>query len=68
MKLTVLAVAVLMVGCLIERTPLGDAMLRALDRVTAWLRDNTELLIRAGCGCYTTEEEVDRLIDGVRRC
>jgi cysteine desulfurase family protein (TIGR01976 family) len=23
-------------------------------------------LIRAGCACYTTEEEVDRLIDGVR--
>ena len=25
-------------------------------------------VIRAGCACYTTEEEVDRLIDGVRRC
>ena len=24
-------------------------------------------LIRAGCACYTTEEEVERLIDGVRR-
>ena len=24
-----------------------------------------EGLIRAGCGCYTTEEEIDRLIDGV---
>jgi cysteine desulfurase family protein (TIGR01976 family) len=23
-------------------------------------------LVRAGCACYTTEEEVDRLIDGVR--
>ena len=22
-------------------------------------------LVRAGCACYTTEEEVDRLIDGV---
>jgi cysteine desulfurase family protein (TIGR01976 family) len=24
-------------------------------------------LVRAGCACYTTEEEVDRLVDGVRR-
>jgi len=25
-----------------------------------------EGLIRAGCACYTTEEEIDRLIDGVK--
>jgi cysteine desulfurase family protein (TIGR01976 family) len=24
-------------------------------------------LVRAGCACYTTEEEVDRLVDGVRQ-
>lgn len=24
-------------------------------------------LLRAGCACYTTEDEVDRLVDGVRR-
>jgi cysteine desulfurase family protein (TIGR01976 family) len=24
-------------------------------------------LVRAGCACYSTEEEVDRLLDGVRR-
>jgi selenocysteine lyase/cysteine desulfurase len=23
-------------------------------------------LVRAGCACYTTDEEVDRLIEGVR--
>jgi selenocysteine lyase/cysteine desulfurase len=23
-------------------------------------------LVRAGCACYTTSEEVDRLIDGIR--
>jgi selenocysteine lyase/cysteine desulfurase len=23
-------------------------------------------LVRAGCACYTTEEEIDRLIEGVR--
>jgi selenocysteine lyase/cysteine desulfurase len=26
----------------------------------------TDGLVRAGCACYTTEEEIDRLIDGVR--
>jgi selenocysteine lyase/cysteine desulfurase len=24
-----------------------------------------EGLVRAGCACYTTEEEIDRLIEGV---
>jgi selenocysteine lyase/cysteine desulfurase len=24
-------------------------------------------LVRAGCACYTTAEEVDRLVEGVRR-
>jgi selenocysteine lyase/cysteine desulfurase len=23
-------------------------------------------LVRAGCACYTSESEIDRLIDGVR--
>ena len=26
-----------------------------------------EGLVRAGCACYTTEEEIDRLIQAVRR-
>jgi selenocysteine lyase/cysteine desulfurase len=26
----------------------------------------TDGLVRAGCACYTTEEEVERLIEGVR--
>lgn len=50
--LSMLAVGFLLTGCLIERTTLGDALLRALNRVTRWLRDNTELLIRAGCGFF----------------
>jgi selenocysteine lyase/cysteine desulfurase len=24
-------------------------------------------LVRAGCACYTTAEEIDRLLDGIRR-
>jgi hypothetical protein len=30
------------------------------------LRLGPEGLVRAGCACYTTEEEIDRLIEGVR--
>jgi len=26
-----------------------------------------EGLVRAGCACYTTTEEIDRLIDGVKQ-
>src|SRR5450432_1255765 len=47
--LTILA---LMAGCLLEGTHLGTAMLRSMDRVTAYLRDNTEILFRAGCAFF----------------
>jgi hypothetical protein len=47
--LTILA---LMAGCLLEGTFLGAAMLRAMDRATQFVRDNTELLFRAGCGFF----------------
>jgi hypothetical protein len=47
--LTILA---LMIGCMVEGTPLGDAMLRAMDRVTRFPHDNTELMFRAGCGFF----------------
>ena len=47
--LTVLA---LMAGCLIETTPLGAAMLRSIDRTTAFVRDNTEMMFRAGTAFF----------------
>jgi hypothetical protein len=47
--LTILA---LMIGCLLEGTHLGAAMLRSMDRATAYLRDNTEILFRAGCAFF----------------
>ncbi len=47
--LTILA---LMGGCLLEGTDLGAAMLRAMDRVTRLVRDNTETLFRAGCAFF----------------
>ena len=50
--LTALAVGCLMFGCLAEGTPLGGALLRALDRVTARIRTDTELLVRATLGFF----------------
>ncbi|WP_375465781.1 hypothetical protein [uncultured Methylobacterium sp.] len=47
-----LAVVCLMFGCLAEGTPLGTALLNALDRVTARLRTDTELLVRATLGFF----------------
>src|SRR5581483_3388312 len=46
------AMLILLSGCLIDGTQLGDAMLRSLDRATAWVRANTEILFRAGCGAF----------------
>ena len=35
--------------------------------VVARLEPGAGGLVRAGCACYTTGEEIERLIDGVRR-
>ncbi|SFL90038.1 hypothetical protein [Methylobacterium pseudosasicola] len=50
--LTVLALVCLMFGCLAEGTPLGGALLNALDRVTSRIRTDTELLVRATLGFF----------------
>ncbi len=47
-----LAVVVMLVGCFIERTWIGDAITRSLDRVTATIRDNTEMMFRVGVGAF----------------
>ena len=47
-----LAVVALLVGCFVERTYVGDAMTRALDRVTAVVCDNTEMMFRIGVGAF----------------
>src|ERR1700720_841040 len=47
-----LAVLFLMLGCLVDGTAFGDALLRALNRVTSALRSNQEILIRAVCGFF----------------
>ncbi len=47
-----LSVLCLMLGCLAEGTPLGTALLNALDRVTSRVRADTELLVRATLGFF----------------
>jgi len=51
-ELVAMAMLVLMAGCLIDGTRVGDALRRALDRVTRILRTNDEILIRAICGFF----------------
>jgi hypothetical protein len=50
--LALLSITTLVVGALIELTPVGEAMLRVLDRVTSVLERNTELMFRAGCAFF----------------
>ena len=50
--LTGLALVCLMFGCLAEGTPIGTALLNALDRVTTRLRADTELLVRCTLGFF----------------
>ena len=39
----------LLAGCFLEKTPLGEAMLRSMDRVTIGIRLHTEEMVRAFC-------------------
>ncbi|WP_310345506.1 hypothetical protein [Methylobacterium sp. BE186] len=47
-----LAMLCLIAGCLAEGTPVGTALLNALDRATERLRTDTELLVRVVCGFF----------------
>jgi hypothetical protein len=51
-QLSGFALLVLLVGCVLERTIIGEPLLRAFDRVFSGLRANTEVLFRATCGCF----------------
>src|SRR6185312_14192740 len=46
------AILALLLGCLLETTPIGEGMTRAFDRVFEPLRVNTELMFRAGTGFF----------------
>ena len=47
-----IALLILTAGCLVEGSPLGEGLLRGLDRATKLIRQNTELLFRAGCAFF----------------
>jgi hypothetical protein len=46
------AVFWLLAGCLLEGSPLGQSMVRALNRATNLLRMNSEVFVRAVCGFF----------------
>jgi hypothetical protein len=50
--LTGLSILALMTGSVFEATPIGFAMLRALDRATRLVRDNMETIFRAACAFF----------------
>jgi hypothetical protein len=50
--LTGIAISVLLAGYVLDRTALGIAIARALDRVTAGIRRHSDLLVRATCGFF----------------
>jgi hypothetical protein len=47
--LTGFSVLALMFGCVLEGTPVGTAMLHVLNRMTSYVHDNFETILRAGC-------------------
>lgn len=51
-QLVALAIGVLLFGCLIDRSFIGEALTRVLDRVTAPFRDSSDVIIRACCGFF----------------
>jgi hypothetical protein len=50
--LTALSLLVFAAACLLEGSPLGSPIMRALDRVTGWLRTEPDRLVRAVCGFF----------------
>ena len=47
-----LSILALMCGCLCEGTVVGSFMMRAMDRATRLIHENTELIFRAGTGFF----------------
>jgi len=50
--LTGLSLLGLLTGAAVEGTVIGDAVLRAFDRATSYIRDNLEIVFRAGCAFF----------------
>jgi hypothetical protein len=47
-NLVALTILSLLSGCLVEGTSIGNAVMRSIDRVTVYIRENTEMMYRAG--------------------
>jgi hypothetical protein len=50
--LIAMSILALLSGGLLELTVVGEAMLRSLDRVTAFVRQNSEVMLRAATGFF----------------
>jgi hypothetical protein len=50
--LVLLALLVMALGCLLEESPLGPPVMKAFDNVTAWLRTDTDKVVRAVCAFF----------------
>jgi hypothetical protein len=50
--LTGFSILALMAGGVLEGTPVGTAMLAAMNRTTGWLRDQIEIIARAVCAAF----------------
>lgn len=50
--LSLLAVAVMLVGCVLDRTTIGETIARAFDRITLVIRLNGDVLLRAICAFF----------------
>ena len=50
--LTGLSIVALMLGCLVEGTSVGTAMVDALNQATRLIRENLELIARAACAFF----------------
>ena len=51
-SLTGLSILGLMTGAILEQPPVGPALLRAVDRATAWLRDHIEIIVRSATAFF----------------
>lgn len=47
-----MSVLALLSGCFVEPTPVGTAVMQALDRATVFIRNNTEMMFRAACAAF----------------
>ena len=50
--LSLLALALMVIGCILDRTVLGESLSSALDRVTAVVRANEDVAMRATCAFF----------------